>query len=277
MKHGTALERVLTGLEVLLPQPVHRGMTPATPGSPRTSHRDSPVDTLTFTTGIGTAFALGAIVGAERELRQHHEAGLRTNSLVAGGAALFVSVAQLVHHEGSPTRVAGQVVSGIGFLAGGVIIRDGLSIQGLTTAATLWCCAAIGVLSGSGFLLPAVIGTGAVLMLHLVMRPIKNRLQSWMKDRTPAETGYHLRVVCEVGREPAVRAKLLDAIQQHGTLTTRGLHGGHGSRGGERVVTGEVHAHETADTIVEGIVGALLVTEGVLSAGWDRITTPTAK
>ncbi len=234
------------------------------------------MDTLTFTAGIGTAFTLGAIVGAERELRHHHEAGLRTNALVAGGAALFVSLAQLVDNEGSPTRVAGQVVSGIGFLAGGVIIRDGMSIQGLTTAATLWCCAAIGVLAGSGFLIPAVIGTGAVLTLHVLMRPARMRLQAWMKARTRAETSYHLRVVCEVGREPAVRAKMLDAVQQHGALTTRGLHGEHGSRGGERVVTGAVTTHEAADSVIEGIIGALLVAEGVLSAGWERTTKPSA-
>ena len=234
------------------------------------------MDTLAFATGIGTAFTLGAIVGAERELRHHHEAGLRTNSLVAGGAALFVSLSQLVDHEGSPTRVAGQVVSGIGFLAGGVIIRDGLSIQGLTTAATLWCCAAIGVLAGSGFLIPAAIGTAAVLMLHVLMRPARMRLRAWMKARARTETGYHLRVVCEVGHEPAVRAKMLDAVRGAGTLTARGLHGEHGSRGGERVVTGAVQAHEVADAVIEEIIGGMLITEGVLSAGWERVTKHSA-
>jgi putative Mg2+ transporter-C (MgtC) family protein len=231
------------------------------------------VDTLTFATGIGTAFFLGAAVGVERELRGHHEAGLRTNSLVAGGAALFVSLSQLVDHEASPTRVAGQVVSGIGFLAGGVIIRDGLSIRGLTTAATLWCCAAVGVLSGSGFLIPAVIGVVAVLALQLLMRPAKMRLEAWLKThaRAEAETGYHLRVVCGVGHEPTVRAKVLDAVRGQDSLTVRGLHGEPGSRAGERVVTAEFHIPEEADVLVEGIVAGLLVMEGVFSAGWHRI------
>lgn len=229
------------------------------------------MDALTFASGIGTAFALGAVVGAERELR-HHEAALRTNALVAGGAALFVSVAQLVDHEGSPTRVAGQVVSGIGFLAGGVIIRDGRSIQGLTTAATLWCCAAIGVLSGSGFLIPAVIGVVAVLTLQTLMRPAKIRLEAWMKTQSRAETEYHLRVVCGVGHEPAVRATVLEAVRGHDGLTLRGLHGEPGSRAGERVVTAEFHLPDAADVLVEGIVAGLLVTEGVFSAGWQRIT-----
>ena len=230
---------------------------------------------LTFAGGVGTAFILGAVVGAERELRRHHEAGLRTNSLVAGGAALFVSVAQMVDHEGSPTRVAGQVVSGIGFLAGGVIIRDGMSIQGLTTAATLWCCAAIGVLAGSGFLLPAVIGTALILVLHTLIRPVKFRLESWLK-KTKAEpakhhTGYHLRVVCGIGHEQTVRAKVLDAVRGHAALSLRGLHGEPGSRAGERIVTGEIHATEPADALLEGIVAGLSAVESVSSAGWHEV------
>ena len=229
------------------------------------------MDALTFASGIGTAFALGAVVGAERELR-HHEAALRTNALVAGGAALFVSVAQLVDHEGSPTRVAGQVVSGIGFLAGGVIIRDGFSVRGLTTAATLWCTAAVGVLSGSGFLVEAAIGAVAVLVLHLSMRPVTTRLNAWAKTHTRVETGYQLRVVCGGGCEPAVRAKVLEAVRDRAGLTVLGLHGEPGARSGERVVTGEVHAVEADDGFMEGVVAVLLATEGVVSAGWDRLT-----
>ena len=229
------------------------------------------MDALTFATGIGTAFVLGAVIGAERELR-HHEAGLRTNALVAGGASLFVSLAQLVDHEGSPTRVAGQVVSGIGFLAGGVIVRDGFSVRGLTTAATLWCTAAVGVLAGSGFLVPAAIGAAAVLGLHLSLRPASARLTAWAKARAPAEAGYHLRVVCGVGHEAGVRAKVLEAVRGHAGLTVLGLHGEPGTRAGERVVTGEVHATEADDGFVEGLVAGLLATEGVSAAGWDRLT-----
>lgn len=232
------------------------------------------MDTLGFATGVTTAFALGAVIGAERELRQHHEAGLRTNSLVAGGAALFVSVAQLVGQEASPTRVAGQVVSGIGFLAGGVILRDGLAISGLTTAATLWCAAAIGVLAGSGFLAPAVLGTLAVLSLHVFMRPVKMSVERWLRGKSPARagaaTGYHLRVVCGIGHEPAVRARLMEAASAHAGLAVRGLHGEPGSRPGERIVTAEFQSPDAADAAVEGVAAALLAADGVLSAGWAR-------
>ena len=98
---------------------------------------------------LAAAFCLSAVIGFERQWR-NRLAGLRTNTLVALGAATFVVFAQLYPEEASPTRVAAQVVSGIGFLGAGLIFREGLSVRGLNTAATLWCSAAIGVLAGAG-------------------------------------------------------------------------------------------------------------------------------
>ena len=89
---------------------------------------------------MGVALACGAIIGSERQVRQRM-AGLRTNALVALGAASFVIFSQLFPNEVSPTRVAAQVVSGIGFLGAGIIFRDGFNVHGLNTAATLWCSA----------------------------------------------------------------------------------------------------------------------------------------
>src|SRR5579871_6440953 len=99
-----------------------------------------------FLLNMATALLLGAAIGLERECRQH-TAGLRTNTLVALGAALFVSLSRLVEHESSPTRIASYVVSGLGILGGGVILREGLNVRGLNTAATLWCSGAVGVLA----------------------------------------------------------------------------------------------------------------------------------
>ena len=98
---------------------------------------------------LGVATLVGASIGFERQWRQRM-AGLRTNTLVAIGAASFVIFAGLFPDEGSPTRVAAQVVSGIGFLGAGIIFREGLQVTGLNTAATLWCSAAVGLLAGSG-------------------------------------------------------------------------------------------------------------------------------
>lgn len=100
------------------------------------------------------ALALGALIGAERQWRQRM-AGLRTNALVAVGAAVFI-LSSVTTSPDSPGRIAAQVVSGIGFLGAGVIMREGMNIRGLNTAATLWCSAGIGVLCGLGEFGPAV-------------------------------------------------------------------------------------------------------------------------
>ena len=89
---------------------------------------------------IGVALALGVLIGLERQWH-HRLAGLRTNALVATGSAAFVTISALMSEEPSPTRIAAQVASGVGFLGAGVILREGLSVRGLDTAATLWCSA----------------------------------------------------------------------------------------------------------------------------------------
>jgi putative Mg2+ transporter-C (MgtC) family protein len=104
---------------------------------------------LHFLLNVVSALALGTVIGLERQWRQH-QAGLRTNALVALGAALFVSLSRLMGDENSPTRIASYIVSGLGFLGGGVILRDGLTVKGMNTAATLWCTGAVGTLAGAG-------------------------------------------------------------------------------------------------------------------------------
>jgi len=99
--------------------------------------------------GMGKACAVGAAIGFERQWRQRL-AGLRTNTLVALGAASLVVFDGLFSGGTASTRVAAQVVSGIGFLGAGIIFREGLNVRGLNTAATLWCSAAVGVLAGGG-------------------------------------------------------------------------------------------------------------------------------
>jgi putative Mg2+ transporter-C (MgtC) family protein len=124
---------------------------------------------------LSVAAGLGGAIGFERELRER-QAGLRTHLVVCLGSALFTIVSaygfrEFLVHGGSlvrtdPTRIAAQIVSGIGFLGAGAIIRQGLSVRGLTTAATLWLVAAIGMASGAGYYDAAVIATfGALLTL----------------------------------------------------------------------------------------------------------------
>src|SRR5271154_1537115 len=113
------------------------------------------MEIMHFLVNLGTAALLGIVIGFERQFRQQ-PAGLRTITLVSVGAAMFVSLSHLMHDTDSPTRVASYIVSGIGFIGGGVILREGLNVRGLATAATLWCSAAVGTLAGAGFPLHAL-------------------------------------------------------------------------------------------------------------------------
>lgn len=126
------------------------------------------MDLLSFAIRVGVAFALGAVVGLERQLRQGLTSA-RTNALVSVGAAQFVALSTLLG-AGDPTRIAAQVVTGVGFIGAGVIVHTGLHIRGLNTAATLWGAAAVGTLAGAGFLLESAIGTAFVLLANIVLR-----------------------------------------------------------------------------------------------------------
>ena len=130
---------------------------------------------LEFSARLGLALLLGGVIGLERQWRQRG-AGLRTNALVSTGAAMFVLLSVMTPGDSSPTRIAAQVVSGIGFLGGGVIFREGSSIRGLDTAATLWCATALGCLSGAGFLFQAFLGSLAILVSNILLRPLANRI-----------------------------------------------------------------------------------------------------
>jgi putative Mg2+ transporter-C (MgtC) family protein len=136
---------------------------------------------------LAIAAALGGAVGMERELRER-QAGLRTHLVVCVGSALFTLVSAYGFHEfltsggalvrTDPTRIAAQIVSGIGFLGAGAIIRQGLSVRGLTTAATLWLVAAIGMAAGAGYYSAALIATAGALLTLGPLRIVSYRIVS---------------------------------------------------------------------------------------------------
>ena len=127
------------------------------------------------------AACLGAAIGLERQWRQRL-AGLRTNTLVALGAAIFVTYSHVLPDGADDTRIAAQVVSGIGFLGAGVIFKEGLNVRGLNTAATLWCSAAVGLLAGEGLALYGLMAAGLVLGANTALRPIVHAI-----NRQPIE------------------------------------------------------------------------------------------
>jgi putative Mg2+ transporter-C (MgtC) family protein len=166
---------------------------------------------------IALAAVLGGLIGVERELRER-EAGLRTHLLVAVGSALFTIVGAYGFHDfvasggvivrTDPTRIAAQIVTGIGFLGAGAIIRQGLSVRGLTTAATLWVVAAVGLAAGAGYYSGAVITTALVLVALWPLRIIAYR----MLHRFRPEDG-RLLVELPAGTAPGM---LIDEVESAG-------------------------------------------------------------
>lgn len=162
-----------------------------------------------------TALVCGALIGSERQVRRRM-AGLRTNALVALGAAGFVVFSGLYDTEMSPTRVGAQVVSGIGFLGAGIMFRHGFTIHGLNTAATLWCSAAVGVLAGSGALSYAIVLTGFIMFINVGLRP----LVSWLKRTTgagrPLRQEFRIEVVAGDKDIAKVKKAVLDRLNLPG-------------------------------------------------------------
>jgi putative Mg2+ transporter-C (MgtC) family protein len=122
---------------------------------------------------VAVALALGSVIGVERRLHRH-PAGLHTNALVGAGAAIFCVVATLVP-DPSATRIAGQVVTGVGFICAGLVFHRGNVVRGINTAATVWCTTAIGVLCGTGFLRLAAGCALLVLLSNIVLHRVEHR------------------------------------------------------------------------------------------------------
>lgn len=183
-----------------------------------------PLLLMDLTVRVVAAILLGAAIGLERQWRLR-SAGLRTNALVSVGSALFV-ILGAVSIDGAtadPTRVAAQIVSGIGFLGAGVILRDGFNIRGLTTAATLWCAAGVGALAGSGMLPMALVGTAAIVATNTLLRPLSRWINRHARADAPTSldgedeasaTDYVLEIVTSDKSEPRVRALLLQAVDR---------------------------------------------------------------
>ncbi|TVQ52581.1 MAG: MgtC/SapB family protein [Phycisphaerales bacterium] len=226
--------------------------------------------TLTdFILRIALALLFGAIIGVERQWRQRM-AGLRTNTLVSTGAALFVSLAVMTDDELSPTRIAAQVVSGIGFLGAGVIFRQGATVRGLNTAATLWASAAVGVLAGSGLLVQAAIGTVAVLVANTLLRPIVRVINRQPMEDTEVEMGYRCHLRIRAQDEAAIRELLLKSVEQE-PLTFRALSSHDAEDPQHLEVVANLAAEGRHDAAMERIVSTLCREPTVSAIRWEIV------
>ncbi len=209
---------------------------------------------------LGVATVLGGALGAERELRDH-EAGFRTHLLVALGSALFTIVSAygfepFLHGDGTtwrvdPTRIAAQIVTGIGFLGAGAIVRDGINVRGLTTAANLWAVAAIGIACGAGYYAAAAIGSALVLIVLWPLRLAADlTLGRWRRNDS--------RLLLEV--QPGAIDAVIEALRLLGREVKRFEVENEGNR--RRLIF-------ELDDVDPTVVARLSDVGGVESVGWE--------
>lgn len=215
---------------------------------------------------LGVAIILGAAIGFERQWHQRL-AGLRTNTLVALGAATFVVFESLFPDSSNPTHVAAQVVSGIGFLGAGMIFRDGLNVRGLNTAATLWCSAAIGILSGAGAWVHAALAATLVVGVNLLLRPLVQLMSRRPMTSAELPSGYVVSVTCKSKQAAQIRALMLQELKVVG-LHLRRLDSAKTEGTDQVEVSASVTADSRSDGALEQIVGRLCLEPTVMAARW---------
>ncbi|HVS90440.1 MAG TPA: MgtC/SapB family protein [Mucilaginibacter sp.] len=225
---------------------------------------------LQFVLRLALALSFGAIIGIERQWRQRM-AGLRTNTLVSLGAALFISLAIRISGE-APSRVASYIVSGIGFLGAGVIMKDGSNVKGLNTAATLWCSAAVGSLAGMGLGAEALISTVFVVLVHLLLRPVGDRLGSLpLKKSELKQLGYVFIIKCRQEIENHTRVLLMQFIGGNDQLILRSLRSADNEDPASATISAEILTAGNQDLQMERIAGRLTIEQGVTEVSWKII------
>lgn len=158
------------------------------------------------------AFALGALIGFERQVRQR-TAGLRTNVLVAVGSAIFVDLAFRIGGADGGARVISYVVSGVGFLGAGAIMREGGSIRGLNTAATLWGSAAIGACAGASMMIEATIAAFFVLAANTLLRPVVSYVNRQPVEPHETEVSTVIHLIASAGNQQQALARLEEVLE----------------------------------------------------------------
>lgn len=222
-----------------------------------------------FAIRLGLALILGAFIGAERQWRQRM-AGLRTNALVAAGAAMFVMLTALTARSADDSfRIAGQIVSGIGFLGAGVILRNGLNITGLNTAATLWCSAAIGTLAGYGMYGSAITGAVAVIAANVCLRPIGKVLNRGT-GTADADITYLFRIAARTDQEAHMRALLLHSLGGQ-PLLLKSLKSDDVEGTDKVEVLATMTSTGRQNLLLEQIVNRLSLEPGVSGVSWEIV------
>ncbi|HHV84532.1 MAG TPA: MgtC/SapB family protein [Petrimonas sp.] len=224
---------------------------------------------FSFILNIGLALILGICIGLERQLRQR-VAGLRTNALVALGAAVFMVMACRIGGDATG-RIASYIISGIGFLGAGVILKDGASIRGLNTAATLWCTAAIGAFCGLGYIYEPIISTVLIISVHLLLRPLSVKImkRSRLVDTESEEYHYKFIARCKESVENHVRVLFIQYIRNNNELMLHALSSYDAEAPSVAIIEAEIISMSKQDAEIEKIASFLTLEGGVSSIKWE--------
>lgn len=213
---------------------------------------------------LSVSFILAFLIGFERQCRRR-SVGFRTYALVCIGSFLFVTFS-VQTNQGDFSRIAAQVVSGIGFLGAGVILKDGSNIKGLNTAATLWCSAAIGVLCATGLLLEATIGTVFILFSNIILRFVGRRMDDTLRHRS--EEIYDITVRCYKNNRDNIRTILSKNIDSEQlilkNIETKSI------EDDKSLISARIVVTSNQNNLIEELINKINLEEGVLSLRWDK-------
>jgi len=222
---------------------------------------------LDFTIRIAASILFGFLIGFERQLTGH-PAGIRTNVLVCLGSSMFV-IFSLIMDPPDRTRIAAQVVTGVGFLCSGIIFKDGVNVRGLNTAATIWCTSAVGVLTSSGLILYALAATGLLITVNVILRPISNKINPIVQFDENGKC-YQVTIVCAEDKEMLIRSMIMNHISSSKLVLT--------DLESQDIVVGKVQIvakmngyGKRRDEIAEALIHKISGEQHVTSVGWEIV------
>lgn len=218
-----------------------------------------------FVMRVILAVLLGFCIGLERQITGH-AAGIRINILISLGACLFI-LFPLICGSDDVYRIASYIVSGVGFLCSGVIFKDGGTVRGLNTAATLWCSAAVGVLASSGYYLYAVTATVSLILANLLFRPLAMRIKP-LYGGDEEEKIYRISVTCQEHMESKIRQFIINSNSCN-TLYLNHLDSGDVVGDKVEIIADYYSVGKSKNHILEDIVSSILKLPEVTSAGWE--------
>lgn len=220
---------------------------------------------IDFVLRICFAIISGFLIGLERQLTGH-PAGIRINVLICMGSSFFTLFPMLYSSE-QVFRVGSSIIAGVGFLCSGVIFKEGASVRGMNTAATLWCTSSIGILASTGRYLFAGSATALLIISNLILRPLAQKI-SHISYGDEIEKQYRIAVTCLENMEHQIRLLIINSNPCK-TLYLNNLNSSDVIGDKVEIVAEYYSVGKSKNNILENIVGEILKIDEVVEAGWE--------